>query len=204
MKSPIVVKLTHTESETGILSFSLSNTNKKHREQDLSSPFHFFLNPIEERKKESVKKKKKAKIHVPGGRGRLMIPLRWCRRVRSLEASEIRHFLSRERAHTSATKPWRDGRANNNEDNQSAVGRKGILWGGRDRMGAAGNTLDERTPLPSSFRRRYRILSLCSFNESTCFTRMQFSSTMIGKPPHGGFKRTRRSDRGCFKSVNDV
>lgn len=131
MKSPIVVKLTHTESETGILSFSLSNTNKKHREQDLSSPFHFFLNPIEERKKESVKKKKEGKDPRAGGTWTIddppsvMSPRPVFGSVRDTPFS-----LSRERAHTSATKPWRDGRANNNEDNQSAVGRKGILWGG--------------------------------------------------------------------------
>lgn len=104
--------------------------------------------------------------------------------------------FSRERAHTSATKPWRDGRANNNEDNQSAVGRKGILWRGQDGRGGkyVGRT---NTPLPSSFRRPGSSLSVRSTSQPVLRAFMHFHQRDDRETKV--LKRT----RARFKSVND-
>lgn len=182
MKSLIVIKLTHTNRKP-VFPFSLH----KPRIRGRIYPFLPESYRAIEREEKEKSEKKKANSRA-GGRARLMIPFG------DVAASGLwkrpRYAIfSLSRAHTSTTKPWRDGRANNNEDNQSAVGRKGILWRGQDGRGGkyVGRT---NTPLPSSLRRRYTGSSL-SVQRVNLFYAHAFSSTMIEKPPHGGFKRTR-------------
>lgn len=150
------------------------------------------------RRRGEGKSEKKANPRA-GGRARLMIPFGdvaasdLCKRPRYAIFS---FSLSRERAHTSATKPWRDGRANNNEDNQSAVGRKGILWRGQDGRGGkyVGRT---NTPLPSSFRRPGSSLSVRSTSQPVLRAFMHFHQRDDRETKV--LKRT----RARFKSVND-